>query len=285
MDDYDMTAAGFDGFMSRSIDSTPALNLDSPVPFNNALPFDRTQVTGSQGDTFNMGGIGMSAKDNAITLNDGQLIVNDTNTNNTIQASSGNITYNDSSGNTVIQEGVLPDDTTGIRALDTQQRPVAQLGRFQDKTTAFKILDTSGLGIAQFGQFPNGSVALKVAKSGHDVSTATDDNLIFNSNQDIFKIVGSGSAVIPASGTSTSTTSISHGLGYIPAYLGYVFFSLSSSYNLLPALSINDTTGAIISFYEGWTDATTINFRVHVPGGTVSSTTSVKYYLLQETAN
>lgn len=53
--DYDYAAAGFDNFLSRSVDQTPQVNMDSPVPTNNSLPFDRTQVTGHQGDTYQAG--------------------------------------------------------------------------------------------------------------------------------------------------------------------------------------------------------------------------------------
>lgn len=76
-----MTAAGFDGFMSRSIDSTPALNLDSPVPFNNALPFDRTQVTGSLGDIFKIGQSQLGNKTSSLEIHEGALAVFDTNEN------------------------------------------------------------------------------------------------------------------------------------------------------------------------------------------------------------
>lgn len=53
--DMDYNAAGFDNFMSRSIDQTPQINLDSPAPPNNAVAFDRTQTTGPLGDTFRVG--------------------------------------------------------------------------------------------------------------------------------------------------------------------------------------------------------------------------------------
>lgn len=212
--DYDMTAAGFDGFMSRSIDSTPELNLDSVVPPNNALPFDRTQITGSQGDTFNMGGISMAAKDNAITLNDGQLIVNDASTNSSINASSGNITYFDSTGNLVVQEGVLDDGATGIRIVDKQQ-----------------------VGIAQFGRFKDGTTALKVAKQNFEVSTATNDQLVFNSAQNVLKVV----KILPVScsvaystnatpnGNQTNVATYIHGLGFTPSYIANIIMDDSAA--------------------------------------------------------
>lgn len=69
--DYDMTTAGFDGFMSRSIDQTPQINLDSATPPNNAIAFDRNQVTGALGDTFRLGKIYLNGSTGTIIMSDG----------------------------------------------------------------------------------------------------------------------------------------------------------------------------------------------------------------------
>lgn len=69
--DYDLTSAGFDGFMSRSVDSTPQLNLDSPTPPNNAIAFDRNAVSGMLGDTLTIGNIKLNGSDGTIILSDG----------------------------------------------------------------------------------------------------------------------------------------------------------------------------------------------------------------------
>lgn len=81
--DQDYTAAGFDKFMSRSVDITPQANLDSPTPANNAVAFDRTQVTGMLGDTIQLGKININGSSGSITMSDGTttrlLIGNDPN--------------------------------------------------------------------------------------------------------------------------------------------------------------------------------------------------------------
>lgn len=59
-DDYDYNAAGFDNFMSRSVDNNSQINLDSPAPPNNATAFDRTQVGGTIGDIFRTGDVGQT---------------------------------------------------------------------------------------------------------------------------------------------------------------------------------------------------------------------------------
>lgn len=133
------------------------------------------------------------------------------------------------------------------------------------------------------GQDASNNYVFKVAKDGFDADTTGNANLIFNSSQNMFKIVATGTATIPTSGTNTASVSVAHGLSFIPAFTAFVL--VSGNYNTVPLVNINATTGAIISLYSGWSDATNINFNVIVPGGTVPSTTPVKYYLFQETAN
>lgn len=67
---YDYTAAGFDGFLSRSIDNTPRVNLASQGPQSTAIRYDDAQVSGMLGDTLQIGGVRISRE--AITINDGQ---------------------------------------------------------------------------------------------------------------------------------------------------------------------------------------------------------------------
>lgn len=69
--DYDYAAAGFDGFLSRSVDNLPRVNLDGQGPQSTAQAFDRTQVTGSLGDTLQIGGIKLNGSEGNIIVNDG----------------------------------------------------------------------------------------------------------------------------------------------------------------------------------------------------------------------
>ncbi len=55
MTDYSYNDAGFDGFLSRSIDDNPQVNLDSRGPQSTQMPFDRAQVSGLLGDTLRIG--------------------------------------------------------------------------------------------------------------------------------------------------------------------------------------------------------------------------------------
>lgn len=68
----DYSDSGFDNFMSRSVDQTPQINLDSAVPPNNSVAFDRNQISGPLGDTLRLGNIFINGADGNIIVSDGQ---------------------------------------------------------------------------------------------------------------------------------------------------------------------------------------------------------------------
>ncbi len=70
--DYDYTQAGFDEFLSRSIDDNVQANLDSPAPPSNQIRYDSTQVSGMLGDTLRVGRIYINGAEENIILSDEQ---------------------------------------------------------------------------------------------------------------------------------------------------------------------------------------------------------------------
>lgn len=71
----------------------------------------------------------------------------------------------------------------------------------------------------------NGQPVLRVAKEGFDAVTGTNDQLIFNSAQNIFKIVDTDTATInvPSSADDFSDSiTIDHNLGFVPSYDAYL---------------------------------------------------------------
>lgn len=70
MDDYTYISSGFDGFMSRSIDDLPQVNLDSPGPTSTAIPFDRGQQSGSLGNAIQIGSITLDGVKGRISITD-----------------------------------------------------------------------------------------------------------------------------------------------------------------------------------------------------------------------
>jgi len=148
--------------------------------------------------------------------------------------------------------------------------------------TGILMKDTTGaVSIAAYIDANNNPV-LKVAKTGKDAVTGSNSDLVFNSAQDVFKIVATDTGTIPSSGTSSSTKTIAHGLSFTPIVMGTVQFG--SSFNLCPSIGVSSSTGVITDMTFVSSDATNIYLTRIVPGGTVSSQ-SVKYYILQESTN
>lgn len=72
MQPYDYIAAGFDNFLSRSIDDVSQTNLDASPPRNMAVAFDRNQISGPMGDTLQVGRVRIDGANERIILNDGE---------------------------------------------------------------------------------------------------------------------------------------------------------------------------------------------------------------------
>lgn len=167
------------------------------------------------------------------------------------------------------------------------------------------------------GKLPDGNYGLWVSKPGfnaNDPSASSDNNLIFNSNQDIFKVVTSGTTTIPAFNTPASTLVwdslvIPHGLPFVPVLQAYGLVNQFYNFNYpsinvetvqsYVALPFNAQTGSILDInvtvyqitagvdstnvYFGWLYETTLSGS----GGTGYNFPAVpiRYYLLRETAN
>lgn len=161
--------------------------------------------------------------------------------------------------------------------------------------------------IGLFGFDNTGTMVVKVAKSGFDADTAGNANLIFNSQQDMLKIVSNGmqTATIPSDSTSstskTTTLTIAHGLSFTPILLAFIV-DFRGGYTPLPSFKSigtlqrnfsspnNGIVLALNQFIHGATDGTNIYFyndfaNDSYPSTYSTSATVVNYYLLQETAN
>lgn len=140
---------------------------------------------------------------------------------------------------------------------------------------------------------------LRVAEDGVDVLIATDDQLIFNSEQNVFKIVYVGfinSAAASASnggsgaGSDLQTVSYAHGLGYTPVVLAY--FNVDGFFYPLPYSTFGALSNGFQAInYQPFSTDTTVSFdtsiEVYATGAASVSVSpaQIKYYLLQETAN
>ena len=154
------------------------------------------------------------------------------------------------------------------------------------------LAQESGVNKAVFGFLDESDTfGLKVAKEGYNVLTATDDQLIFNSTQNVFKIVqkGTASLTIPAvTGATTFQTTINHNLGYTPIPL--VFEGTGPSYLALPVSHGLTTSGLFVAanaifYYDVSSSTLNINANTGQNAGnpSYSGTFQFTYYLLQET--
>jgi hypothetical protein len=139
-----------------------------------------------------------------------------------------------------------------------------------------------------------------VTQAGTEVTTNTDlSKFIFNSSQDIFKIVKSSTATLilnasyPSSNAPAKTTSVAHGLSTVPAAIAY--FGMSNN-NFPGVVTGTQYSMPYVTFGGSYRfafsiDATNLNFSYYNDSGSAADFTSTpvtatfKYYILQETAS
>lgn len=194
---------------------------------------------------------------------------------------------------------LLPDVNLGAlgdeadKKIESLTKQINEQNRLISNENRTKIInDASGTPRILFGEGPNEFYGLKVSQEDIDVTGAADSELAFNSNQNVFKIVSTGTTSLTMTdGTSGSTTTVTipHGLGYIPVVLA--FFSDGGVYRPIPNWSVVlsfDTTNDFVKF-TAWVDmtvdATNLKFIGYNTSAGESPAYSIKYYLLQETAN
>lgn len=172
-------------------------------------------------------------------------------------------------------------------ARDVQSMQTTQI--FKDDTGTRRVLLGKGL---------NGFYGLKVSKTGEDVYEATDSQLIFNSNQNMFKIATTvtGTYTITSGDASANYANFSfaHGQTTKPTVIGSFSNTTDSVSRQLPYLYQAPTSSyfgfsasASVQIYS--IDATNINVAVKILdiNGTswllANTTLSFKFYCLQET--
>lgn len=72
------------------------------------------------------------------------------------------------------------------------------------------------------GLLPDSTYGMWVSKPGIDVTTAGVAGLIFNSNQDILKVIQTNTTTFNFSSSAISTGKIAHGLNFTPLVLAFV---------------------------------------------------------------
>lgn len=137
---------------------------------------------------------------------------------------------------------------------------------------------------------PNADI--KISQAGVNVYTASDSQLIFNSNQNIYKIVLTGTNTLVNDGSTETTLTIPHNLGFTPiaqCFLNDTIISgvgtdLSLPLPTYTQVSIGGVTAGVVTFsaYLSFaTDSTNLYVLLfNATGSPVSY--NITYYLLQE---
>lgn len=204
-------------------------------------------------------------------------------------------------------------DPTGILSqLDLSQQDISniidQFNALQDQLNGGNITQNSQQQIVFDGTTNRVLVGyqqvlqawgLFVSQIGIDVTQATADQLIFNSNQDVFKIIKSGIITLPQMASvvfpdefTTSSASLDTGI-IINDPLIVMGFISNGGYQTLPYMQTVGTGGNgggisyIVQLFSGLVGGSLqltlqgINYSF----GTARGPFDVKYYVLQETAN
>lgn len=182
----------------------------------------------------------------------------------------------------MVFQGVSSDNSNAQNM--NQINDLARDVQSKERVQIFK--DDAGTRRVLLGKGLNDFFGLKVSPEGVDVYDATDSQLIFNSDQNIFKIVSSGTTSLsqPAN-TASVTVVVPHGQSAPPAVTAYL--QDSTDYFPLPLSFINSgaTTLDLLQYISFYVDSTNITFYCTSPLTFGAHTYSIKYYILQETAN
>lgn len=154
--------------------------------------------------------------------------------------------------------------------------------------------DDTGTRRVQLGKGADGFYGLKVSQEGYDVFTASNDQLVFNSDNNTFKIVAQGEVTLTVPNTANidTTSSVAHGLSHRPAVIMYATTPINAGGEnvAIPWLPVVWSAGNTEFFVRGSAyyviDDTNIEFHItHDGKGILDGDWIFKYYLLQETAN
>jgi hypothetical protein len=190
----------------------------------------------------------------------------------------------------------ISSNSSGIEVSTSVNGVIRDLQGMQT-TQIFK--DDSGTRRVLLGKGSDGFYGLKVSQEGQDVYTADNTDLVFNSDNNLFKIISTGevSINVPDPFTTASsplTATIPHGQSFTPSFLAYVSIPAGSGVvgsgvlTNLPAMV--GGSGSITAFTQAGADDTNLyiyirnNNGTNLGGAPFGTTWTFKYYILQETA-
>jgi hypothetical protein len=189
--------------------------------------------------------------------------------------------------------------TRTLSSKDSLERNLGIISDFmreQDGKNVVQVFkDDTGTRRVLLGRGKNGFYGLKVSQPGVDVYDAEDNQLVFNSQQNVFKIVASDTTTIGSDGSTVTTREIEHGLTFTPIPLAFlndvtitdVGANLSLPFPTFENLNIDTVNDVIQDRSRLFVSANATKLFITLLNATGSpiADLDVKYYLLQETAN
>lgn len=173
-----------------------------------------------------------------------------------------------------------------------------------ETTTVFK--DDAGTRRVLLGKGADGFYGVKVSQEGIDVYSAADNELVFNSSQNVFKVSEAGTVSLASQSVGAGLSvdqkfTIPHDLGRVPAFNAFVLVTNTgqAAINQFPStyyVSISNVfsytesggTGLNYSHVAG-IDEDNFYFTRSVFNGSASTQTiaasTLKYYIYEESAN
>jgi len=148
----------------------------------------------------------------------------------------------------------------------------------------FQLSDSNGVPRIIAYIDANNNPILKVSEADQDVVTATDDQLIFNSSQNVLKVVSTGTVTMSVPALSQlNTTTVTHNLGYVPAVISFIK-NPSGTYRQMPFTYWDRATNTTLAV--AWADASTTDVTFNLDNNSIAliGDYTFRYYLLQETA-
>ena len=117
---------------------------------------------------------------------------------------------------------------------------------------------------------------LKISKNGYDVLTATDVNTSMSSKFNSFKVLSQGTLTKAISPSSSFQVTVSHSLGYRPAFLVFSERQVGETRRYQAPFA----DGAIYATVDAYISTTTLTIDITTGGSSGTGTLNLYYYIL-----
>lgn len=135
-----------------------------------------------------------------------------------------------------------------------------------------------------------GDYGIRISKSGDDVKTAADKDLILTSKYSLLKGYATGSGQETLADGGSVTVTVDHNLGYIPIILAYAKPSgvansfVNNKWALMP-VTLHDASDTLETRYTSNATTLSLIFSWADPDGTNSVTIDYRYFIFYDKGN